>query len=200
MKNELKITQESSVMLAKTKKMLGLSSKLLSKDQPLSLRTATTNLSQALIAERYRDEGDGTLTDLITGLQWQRISVGQRWVNRECVGEAEKYKWDEAFEIAQSNSFAGYQDWRLPTKEELHGLVYSSSGLPNIWLKIDEKCEGDYQQPTIVEQAFPNTYPSVVWSSSQDIIYSISAWGINFYNGYTHNYNLNYNFHVRLVR
>jgi len=200
MKNELKLTQESGLVLAKTKKLMGLTNKLLSKDKPLSLRTATTDLSQALIAGRYRDEGDGTVTDPTTGLQWQRISVGQRWVNGNCIGEAAEYDWEEALEVADASDFAGYQDWRLPTIEELESLVYCSSGKPRIWLKKGEYCEGDYKSPTIVEAAFPNTSPSILFSSSPHADYLNNAWGINFYNGYSGNVSHYDYVRVRLVR
>ncbi len=200
MKNELKLTQESGLVLAKTKKLMGLTSKLLSKDKPLSLRTAATDLSQALIAGRYRDEGDGTVTDITTGLQWQRISVGQRWENGECIGEATEHDWEQAFEVAEASDFAGYQDWRLPSLEELQSLVYCSSGKLRSWVTKGETCKGDYQRPTIVNEAFPNAPASIVWSSSPNGDYSDGVWSIGFFYGYTVDVNRNNNSCVRLVR
>ncbi|MEI6871170.1 MAG: hypothetical protein WCL08_02705, partial [Verrucomicrobiota bacterium] len=34
---------------------------------------------EVLLAGRYRDNGDGTVTDATTSLQWMRCSLGQEW-------------------------------------------------------------------------------------------------------------------------
>jgi len=201
MKNELKLTQESGLVLAKTKKLMGLTSKLLSKDKPLSLRTATTGLSQALIAGRYRDEGDGTVTDITTDLQWQRVSVGQCWENDDCIGKATEYNWEQAFEAAGASKFAGYQDWRLPTIDELCSLVYCSSGKPRTWgVTKGEACKGDYQRPTIVTEAFPNVPVYIVWSSSPGADNLSFAWNVSFAYGGSNYSGRILNGSVRLVR
>ena len=50
---------------------------------------------------RYRDNSDGTVTDLNTGLMWVKST-----------GEKESY--DELIDRAASFSYAGYTDWRIP--------------------------------------------------------------------------------------
>ncbi len=62
-------------------------------------------------AMAYRDNGDGTVTDLNTGLMWQKTPD---FVKRTLV-EAEAY--------AESLGLAGYGDWRLPTIKELFSIV-----------------------------------------------------------------------------
>ena len=62
-------------------------------------------------AMAYRDNGDGTVTDLNTGLMWQKTPD---FVKRTLVG-AEAY--------AESLGLAGYGDWRLPTIKELFSIV-----------------------------------------------------------------------------
>ena len=55
----------------------------------------------------YKDNGDGTVTDLNTGLMWQQ-------------DPGEKILYDQAVSGANSCTLAGYTDWRLPTIKELY--------------------------------------------------------------------------------
>jgi|GEM_PF-1888233 len=153
--------------------------------------------SQELIAERYL-LGNSTLLDITTGLQWQRFSVGQQWENNTCIGDAQTYMWDEALEFAKNDNYAGHNDWRLPTIDELKTLIYSSSGLPKTWNDTGMKCQGNFQKPTIHLEAFPNAKVSVMWSSSP---FSVDqAWVVNVKNGTTYEEFRQYKKRVRLVR
>ena len=58
----------------------------------------------------YADHGDGTVTDLVTGLMWQK-TVGS------------KATWYDAVDGARAVRIAGYDDWRLPTIKELYALI-----------------------------------------------------------------------------
>ncbi len=60
----------------------------------------------------YRDNGDGTVTDLNTGLMWQKTPDLDN-----------KYTYEEALAGAEAFDFAGYDDWRLPTIKELYSLI-----------------------------------------------------------------------------
>jgi hypothetical protein len=64
-------------------------------------------------APRYRDNGDGTVSDLVTGLMWQG-------------DPGEKMTYDQAVAGASSLNLAGYNDWRLPTIKELYSLIQFS--------------------------------------------------------------------------
>ncbi len=67
-------------------------------------------------APSYTDNGDGTVSDNVTGLMWQQ-------------DPGTKLTWPEAIErLAQMNEteFAGYSDWRIPTIKELFSLVDAS--------------------------------------------------------------------------
>ncbi len=58
----------------------------------------------------YQDNGDGTITDLNTGLMWiQARSV--------------KITWDSAFIMAAQCTTGGHNDWRVPTIKELYSLI-----------------------------------------------------------------------------
>jgi len=205
MKNEIAQAKSSELILAKTKKLMGFTQKILNKQGSLAVKKEDKSLAQALIAGRYRDEGNGTVTDITTHLQWQRFHVGQRWENEGVVGESDRLTFEQAAEVAQQCNYLGYTDWRVPTIEELKSLVYSSSGLPKTWNDTGEMCEGDYQKPTICLEAFPwpDFVASFVWSSSPSAVNSNDAWFINFYVGdsdVANRYDRGYNSHVRLVR
>ncbi|MBV5309698.1 DUF1566 domain-containing protein [Chromatium okenii] len=161
------------------------------------------HITKTLLNGRYRDNNDGTVTDVKTNLQWMRCSLGQEWKNGTCIGKAKRYNWDDAHKAVESLNrnigYAGYQDWRLPTIDELKSLVYCSSGQPKPWNDTGKPCEGNYAKPTIDSGAFPNTPSSWFWSGSP-IPNSDGAWNVNFNDGYldlTHRSN---DYHVRLVR
>jgi hypothetical protein len=59
----------------------------------------------------YQDNGDGTVTDLSTGLMWQKTPPN------------EHYTWDQAATYAEKLQLAGHDDWRMPTIKELYCLV-----------------------------------------------------------------------------
>jgi len=58
----------------------------------------------------YQDNGDGTVTDLNTGLMWQQ-------------DPGNKMTYTEAVAGTSSFNLAGYTDWRLPTIKELYSLI-----------------------------------------------------------------------------
>lgn len=58
----------------------------------------------------YTDNGNGTITDNVTGLMWQQ-------------DPGEKMTYQQAVTGAESFSLAGYDDWRLPTIKELYSLI-----------------------------------------------------------------------------
>ncbi len=59
----------------------------------------------------YRDNGDGTISDLVTGLMWTRDP-----------GE-ERVSFYQAAAGAETCLVGGYTDWRLPSIKELYSLI-----------------------------------------------------------------------------
>ena len=59
---------------------------------------------------QYLDNGDGTVSDLVTGLMWQQ-------------NPGEKMGRSEAEALVGQFDLAGYHDWRLPTIKELYSLI-----------------------------------------------------------------------------
>ena len=62
------------------------------------------------IAPSCQNNGDGTISDLNTGLMW----IQARGV---------KITWDSAFIIASQCTTGGHNDWRVPTIKELYSLM-----------------------------------------------------------------------------
>ncbi len=59
---------------------------------------------------QYRNNGDGTITDLSTGLMWVQA-------------RGEQMTWQQAMDSASSIHVGGYNDWRVPTIKELYSLI-----------------------------------------------------------------------------
>ncbi len=66
------------------------------------------------MSDRFVVEKEKVVCDRRTGLMWQREASERRVV------------WSEGFQYIESlnrEKFAGYDDWRYPTKEELATLI-----------------------------------------------------------------------------
>jgi len=131
---------------------------------------------------RYQDNGDGTVTDLATGLIWKQCAEGRSGAG--CgTGSAQTFTWQQALQHAEDAVFAGSDLWRLPNKNELASLV-------------ERRCDN----PAINLTYFPHTPSSWFWSSSPYAYYSYYAWYVYFYYGYVGYYYKYGAFYVRLVR
>ncbi len=68
----------------------------------------------------YVDNGDGTVTDRVTGLMWQQSPDTDGDGN---IDADDKLTYDQAIAGAVDLRLAGYADWRLPTIKELYSLI-----------------------------------------------------------------------------
>lgn len=134
-------------------------------------------------SNEFTDNGDGTVTHHITGLVWQRCSLGQIWDGSSCSGEATTYTWEQALGEAKLNAFANLSDWRLPNRNELASIV-------------EYRC----YMPTINNQLFPNTPPSWYWSSSHYSSDNNDARDFHFGDGTIHDNGRDTSSYIRLVR
>ncbi len=130
----------------------------------------------------YADKGDGTVTDVITGLMWVRCPAGQN--GPDCsTGAAGSYFWSQALNYCETLELAGYSDWRLPNRNELQTIV-------------------DYRRhsPAIDEGAFPNTPTWNFWSSSSFALDESEAWAVSFTEGEPQHIHHVGDIHARCVR
>ncbi|HJO96965.1 MAG TPA: DUF1566 domain-containing protein [Rhodospirillales bacterium] len=58
----------------------------------------------------YTDNGNGTVTDDVTGLMWQKAFLGD-------------VSWANAAAVAARADTGGHRDWRVPTIKELYSLI-----------------------------------------------------------------------------
>jgi hypothetical protein len=137
----------------------------------------------------YKDNGDGTVTDLATGLMWQKTP-------------GPKLTWDEAMaSVGQFNRerLGGYSDWRLPNIKELYSLILfigsdprpdlasSESNVPYLDRSVFDFSYGD---PSKGERIIDAQY----WSSTRYVSRTMqgqrTAFGVNFADGRIKGYGL----------
>lgn len=67
--------------------------------------------------QSFTDNGDGTITDNVTGLMWQKADAGEM-------------TWENSVNNASAQTTGGYSDWRLPNPHELMSLFNYETGNP----------------------------------------------------------------------
>jgi hypothetical protein len=85
-------------------------------------------------ASNFKDNNDGTVTDLEEDLCWckkdSRTEL-EKWLN-----------WDEAMEyvrVCNDQKYLGFGDWRIPTKSELRALLKNKKDYREIFLNEPPK-------------------------------------------------------------
>ncbi|HPG83886.1 MAG TPA: DUF1566 domain-containing protein [bacterium] len=102
-----------------------------------------------LNAPAYRDNQDGTITDVITGLMWQQTDGGEM-------------TFEDATAYCDSMTLGGYSDWRLPTSRELFSIN-----------------NYDHLNPALDIAFFVKTAAEYWWSSDIRIDDSTRIWVVN---------------------
>jgi len=74
----------------------------------------------ATIPNHYTDNGDGTITDNLTYLVWQKVPNNST------------YTWEQALNYAESLSYVGASDWRVPNIKELQSINDESAISPSV--------------------------------------------------------------------
>jgi len=71
---------------------------------------AVTGGNTAYGENDFSDNGDGTVTDLATGLMWTQ-------------GDYQSTDYDDAVSYCEASTTGGYTDWRLPNVKELQSII-----------------------------------------------------------------------------
>ncbi len=148
----------------------------------------TTNITPTAPDSRYADNGNGTVTDLTTGLMWKQCTEGQSSTTTPCdTGTTTIYTWQEALQQAETinvgGGFATYTDWRVPNRNELMSLV-----------------EYQCHSPSINRNFFPNTWTGSYSTSSPYVNNPNGAWKVEFSVGAVTTDWKNTTYRARLVR
>jgi hypothetical protein len=120
----------------------------------------------------YSDNGDGTITDKVTGLMWQKQD------------NATMYTWASAKTYCSGLSLGGQADWRLPARLELMMIV--DYGVPS----------GSLINLTY----FPATPPADYWSSTTYAVNTAEAWYFYFGDGRAYSNDKSHANYARCVR
>ena len=126
-------------------------------------------------APSYRDNNDGTITDLVTGLMWQKTP-------------GEKISWQDAMDGAGSLSLAGYSDWRMPTIKELYSLMlfsgYSGRTISESKPYLDtDYFDFEYGDTSKFERIIDCQYWSATKYTGVTMGGNVTAFGVNFADG-----------------
>lgn len=132
--------------------------------------------------ERWKPADDGTVGDEENGIVWKQCPEGLR--GERCRDGRLKYvTWEQALEIAEKSTFAGYDDWRIPKLDELRQIIQSGCLLPVVNLAI-----------------FPNTPSGWFWYDSAEDDNSPRAGQLGFAFGEDFSANQRNVVHLRLMR
>lgn len=147
---------------------------------------------------RYRDLGDGTVSDLNTGLMWVKA-------------RGAKQTWAQASSGAVACRVGGYSDWRMPTVKELYSLIlFTGAQGPSLtslegYVPFLDTAAFDFTYgPTGSTSAGERVIDCQDWSSS---LYAgaimagqTAAFGVNFSDGRIKGYPVTTSNYVRYVR
>jgi hypothetical protein len=182
-----------------------------------------TTLSCDIPTQRFIDNGDGTVSDNETGLQWEK-KTGNQSDFRDCFltpcpdphDVNNTYQWcldaDLNFECDDATNppnggaftdflvklntapcFAGHCDWRLPTM----GPDGDTAELETI---VDLSAEDCGNGSPCIDPIFDPTVTSFYWSASTIATDPSFAWGVKFSDGIVFNGTKGNTFYVRAVR
>ncbi|MBI4514613.1 MAG: DUF1566 domain-containing protein [Deltaproteobacteria bacterium] len=153
---------------------------------------------------RFLDNGDGTITDSRTGLQWEKKSDDASIHNKD-----NTYTWTAgspydpngtAFTVFLATlnrepCFAGHCDWRLPSAAELQGLVDHTLWAPAIDPIFNMACA-----PGCTITACSCTVSDFYWTSTPMAELPDYTWSVDLNYGVVNLYDKTLRYYVRAVR
>lgn len=100
-------------------------------------------------SSRFSDNGDGTITDSLTGLMWQK-------------GENDRMDWYSALKVCRDMRLGGHADWRLPNLKELNSIL--NLGYDNNWWYYKEFFPAEGLKPPLLHYFSSTPYEGIyVW-------------------------------------
>jgi len=172
-RNQLTTTKSAAMVLGRSKSLMNITKKILSGSNKDLVKANPTHKDITLIGE----------------LMWEK--------------ETRDMSWYEAMEYAENLRLGGYDDWRLPTIEELAEVVELCGGtLTSVedddWKSIwDENEDNETYQSNYEARGFAsNDY----WSSTTVAGFSSYAWNVYFYDGSQYGNYKSDSYYVRCVR
>ncbi len=122
----------------------------------------------------YTDNGNGTITDNITGLMWQKEMQ-------------EKITYADAYIKADTLTLGTYTDWRVPTIKELYSLILFTGRVQGATY-VEKFIDVDYfDQPLGNTDLGEREIDAQTWSSTQYIGLTMNGdstvFGVNFIDG-----------------
>lgn len=161
------------------------------------------------VASRYTDNGNGTITDNLTGLVWEKKSdngdVHDKDATRSLSTGFEYHGNGTAFTtflrdgLNAGAGFAGANDWRVPTFAELHTIV-----LPEPYPCITTPCvdaafnTGCVANCTVLTCSC--TQSNYYWSATTFPVIPSRAWAVNFIDGDVYDNGESAFYYARAVR
>jgi Protein of unknown function (DUF1566) len=150
---------------------------------------------------RYRDNGDGTITDANTSLMWEKkvAEQGLHFHDNHFVwtpGPGSVWDWVASLNAENGGAgFANHTDWRLPNLRELQSIVDYQNSAPAVASEFNTACT-----PGCGMGACSCTEPSNLWTSTTFMADSTLAWWVDFANGFVGTDAKTAAWHARAVR
>jgi uncharacterized protein DUF1566 len=126
----------------------------------------------------YTDNGDGTITDDVTGLTWEKKSDDGSVHDKDTL-----YNWTNAYAVHLAalnggGGFAGHTDWRLPNVKELQTIVHYDNVNPSVATAFNTGCVTNCTVLTC-----SCTTSAFYWTSTTSSSFPTYAWYVNFASG-----------------
>lgn len=73
---------------------------------------------------------DNLVVDTSTNLMWTRCLLGASWNGFSCGGVPLLHDWQQAQSLSKTTTSGGFNDWRVPTLDELKSLAEKEVAAP----------------------------------------------------------------------